>query len=153
MCPSSPHLLAYLCLLSLMFLIMSVTTLCFRIQFILFLSLTTMCHYWEYTFIECSPLQSHQHIFVSRDVVQLAECTPSLFDSVFYFLYMIMVFSHHLPEIDVSVDLLNLLSIDDQIILVDMLVTHYFIFHRCILRPTGLLMSWISWSIFCTFEV
>ena len=27
------------------------------------------------------------------------------------------------------------------------------VFPRCILRPTGLLMSWISWSISCSFEV
>ena len=88
--------------------------------------LTAICHYWEYTFVKCFPLQSHWHIFVSHDVVQLTECTPSLSDSPFHFLYLVMVLSHHLPEIYVSVDLLDLLSIDNHIILVDMLVTHYF---------------------------
>ena len=88
--------------------------------------LTAICHYWEYTFVKCFPLQSHWHIFVSHDVVQLTECTPSLSDSPFHFLYLVMVLSHHLPEIYISVDLLDLLSIDNHIILVDMLVTHYF---------------------------
>ena len=55
-----------------------------------------------------------------------AECNPSLYDSPFQFLYLVMVLSHHLPEIDVSVNLLHLLSVDNHIILVDMLVTHYF---------------------------
>ena len=178
---SSPRGPAHLCLLSLMFLIMSVTPLCFRIQFVLFLSLrvtptmilhlplgcdqflklgvakrpglTAICHYWEYTFVKCFPLQSHWHIFVSHDVVQLAECTPSLSDFPFHFLYLVMVLSHHLPEIYVSVDLLDLLSIDNHIILVDMLLHITLVFPRCILRPTGLLMSWISWSISCSFEV
>ena len=89
-------------------------------------SLTAICHYWKYTFVKCFPLQSHWHIFVSHDVVQLTECTPSLSDSPFHFLYLVMVLSHHLPEIYVSVDLLDLLSIDNHIIFVDMLVTHYF---------------------------
>ena len=65
------------------------------------------------TFLSCMMLSS------------FIECTPSLADSHFHFLYLVMVLSHHLPEIDVSVELLNLLSIDNHI-LVDMLVTHYF---------------------------
>ena len=44
--------------------------------------------------------------------------------SPFHFLYLIAVLSHRLPEIDVSVNLLDLLSIDNHNILVDMLVTH-----------------------------
>ena len=44
-------------------------------------------------------LSSHWHIFVSHDVVQLAECTPSLSNSLFYFLYLVMVFSHNLSAI------------------------------------------------------
>ena len=124
------HMTRHLCLLSLMLLIISITTLCFRIQFVLFLSfrvdsyhdslhlplgcdqflklgvakrpgITTICHYWEYTLVECFPLQSHWHIFVSHGV-QLTEGTPSLSDSPFHFLCLIMVFSHHLPEVDVS---------------------------------------------------
>ena len=75
--------------------------------------LTVICHYWEYTFVKCFPLQSHSHILVSCDVVQLTECTPSLSDSPFHFLFLVMVLSHHLPDI---------------IILVNMLVTHYFTF-------------------------
>ena len=70
--------------------------------------------------------QSHWHIFVSHDVVHLTECTPSMSDSPFHILYLVMVLSHHLSEIDGSVDLFDLLSIDNHIILVDMLVTHYF---------------------------
>ena len=146
---------AHLCLLSLMLLIMSVTPLCFRNpvctrsileggsyhdSFYLPLGcdqflklgvakrpgLTTICHYWEYAFVKCFPLQSHWHSFVSQDVVQLTECTPSLSDFPFHFLYLVMVLSHHLHEIYTSVDLLDLLSIDNHIILVDILVTHYF---------------------------
>ena len=146
---------AHLCLLSLMLLIMSVTPLCFRIQFCTlsilqgdsyhdslhlplscdqFLKLgvakrpglTAICHYWEYTFIKCFPLQSHWHIFVSHDVVQFTECTPSLADSPFHFLYLVMVLSHHLSKIYITVNLLDLLSINNHIILVDMLVAHYF---------------------------
>ena len=88
--------------------------------------LTAICHYLEYTFVKCFPLQSHCHIFVSHDVVQFTECTPSLSDSPFHFLYLVMVLSHHLPKIYVTVDLLDLISIDNHIILVDMFVTHYF---------------------------
>ena len=87
--------------------------------------LTAICHYWEYTFVKCFPLQSHWHIFVSHDV-QLTECIPSLSNSPFHFSYLVMVLSHLLPKIYLSVDLLDLLSIDNCIILVDMLVTHYF---------------------------
>ena len=88
--------------------------------------LTAICHYWEYTFVKCFPLQSHWHIFVSHDVVQLTECTLFLSDSPFHFLYLVMVLSHHLPKIYITVDLLDLLFINNPIILVDMLVTHYF---------------------------
>ena len=133
----------------------SVTPLCFRIHFVLFLSLrvtptmilsiflwvvtsfsnwvllsdqvSQLCvNYWEYTFVKCFPLQSHWHIFVAHDVVQFTECTPSLSDSPFHFLYLVMVLSHHLHKIYITVDLLDLLSSDNHIILVDMLVTHYF---------------------------
>ena len=69
---------------------------------------------WEYTFVECFPLQFDWHIFVSHDIFQLTECTPSLADSPFHFLYLVMVLSHHLPKIYISVDLLNLLSIDNN---------------------------------------
>ena len=146
---------AHLCLLSLMLLIMSVTPLCFRIHSVLFLSfrvtpiyvslhlplrcdqflklgvakrpdLTAIFHYREYTFVKCFPLQSHWHIFVSHDVVQFTECTPSLSDSPFHFLYLAMVLSHHLPKTYITVDLFDLLSIDYHIILVEMLVTYYF---------------------------
>ena len=40
--------------------------------------LTAICQYWEHTFIEFFAFQSHWHIFVSHDVVQFTECTPSL---------------------------------------------------------------------------
>ena len=114
--------------------------------------LTATCHYWEYTISTCFPFQSHWQIFVLHDVVQLVECTPSLSNSTFHFLYLVIVLSHHLPKIYISVDL-NLLFIDNHI-LVDMLVTYYFSFPQiCILRPTGLLMSSISWSISCSFKV
>ena len=96
--------------------------------------LTAICHYWEYTFVKCFPLQSHWHIFVSHDVVQLTECIPSLSDSPFHFLYLVLVLSHHLPEIYVFIDLLDLLSIDNHIILVDMLVTHYFSLPQTLLK-------------------
>ena len=76
------------------------------------LGLTAICHYWEYTFVKCFPLPSHWHIFVSHDVVQLTECIPSLSDSPFHFLYLVVVLSHHLPKIYITVDLLDLLSID-----------------------------------------
>ena len=132
---------------------MSVTPLCFHIQFVLFLSFrvapTMILSIFVWVVISFSswvllsdkshshisllevhvkyfPLQSHWHIFVSHDVVQLTECTPSLSDSSFHFLYLVLVLSHHLPEIHVFVDLLNLLSIDNHIILVEMIVTHYF---------------------------
>ena len=140
---------AHLCLLSLMLLTMSVTPLCARIHSVLFLSLRVtpimilsiflwvvisfsswvllndqvspaISHYWEYTFVKCFPLQSHWHIFVSHDVVQIAECTRSLSDSPFHFLYLVMVLSHHLPKIYITVNLLDLLSIDNHIILFDM---------------------------------
>ena len=62
-------------------------------------SLTAICHYWKYTLVKCFPLQSHWHIFVSHDVVQLTECTPSLSDFPFHFLYLVIVLSYHLPEI------------------------------------------------------
>ena len=135
---------------------MSVTPLCFRIQFVLFLSLrvtpimilsiflwaltsfslgvakspglTATCHYWEETFIKCFPLQSHWHIFVSHDAVQFTECTLSLSDSPFHFLYLVMVLSRHLPKIYITIDLHDPLCIDNHIILVGMLVTHYFSF-------------------------
>ena len=83
-------------------------------------SLTAICHYWEYTFVKYFPLQFHWHIFVSHGVVQLTECIPSLSNSTFQFLYLVMVLSDHLPEIYVFIDLLDLLSIDNHIILVDM---------------------------------
>ena len=38
-------------------------------------------------------LFTYWHIFVSHDVVQLTECTPSVFDSPFHFLYLVMVFT------------------------------------------------------------
>ena len=161
---------AHLCLLSLMLLIMSVKPLCFRIHSVLFLSLrvtpimilsiflwvvtsflklgvakrpglTAICHYWEYTFIKCFPLQSHWHIFVSHDVVQFTECTPSLADSPFHFLYLVMVLSHHLSKIYITVNLLDLLSINNHIILVDMpCCTLFWSSLDAFLRPTDLLM-------------
>ena len=85
--------------------------------------LTAICQYWEYTFVECFPLQTHWHIYTLHEVVQLTECTPSL---SFSFLVVVVVLSHHLSEIDVSVNLLDLLSIDNHIILADVLVTHCF---------------------------
>ena len=64
-----------------------------------------------------------------------------------------MVLIHHLPEIYVSVDLLNLLSVTITSSLLTCLLHITLVFPRCILRPTGLLMSWKSWSISCSFEV
>ena len=95
----------HLCLLSLMFLIMSVTPLFLDPVCTLsilqgdsyhdslhlplgcdqFLKLgvakrphlTAISHYWEYIFAKYFPLQS-RHIFVSHDAVQLTECTSSI---------------------------------------------------------------------------
>ena len=83
-------------------------------------------HCCEYTSIECFTLRSHLHIFVSYDVVQLAECTPTLSNFPFHFLYLVIVLSQHFPEINISLDLFDLLFINNYINLVDMLVTHYF---------------------------
>ena len=58
---------------------------------------------------------------------------------------------HHLPEIDVFIDLLDLPSVDNYIIFVAMLVAHYFSLPQ--MHLTGFLMSWVSWSISCSFEV
>ena len=76
---------------------------------------------WVVTFTEswvrlnkCFPLQLHWHIFVSHDVLQLAKCTPLLSDSLFHFLYLVMVLSYHFPEIYVSVDFLDLLNVCRQ---------------------------------------
>ena len=62
--------------------------------------------------------------FVSHNVLQLTECTPSLSDSGFHFLQLVMVLSNYLPEIYVSVELLDLLSLYNHIVLVDVLTTH-----------------------------
>ena len=92
---------AHLCLISRVFLIMSVTTLLpdpvsslsvlegdsyhYSLhlfegcdQFLKFgvakrPGLTAIYRYWECTFVKCFPLQSHWDIFLLRDVVQLAE--------------------------------------------------------------------------------
>ena len=45
---------------------------------------------------------------------------------LFNFLYLVMVLSHHLNEVYVSAYLFDLLSINNHIIHVGMLVTHYF---------------------------
>ena len=116
--------------------------------------LTPIYHYWEYTFVKRFPLQSHWHIFVSHHVVQLTECIPSLSDYPFHFLYLVMVLNYHLPKIYITVDLLDLLSIDNHIIsLLTCLLRTTLAFSRYVLRPTGLLMSWISCSISCSLEV
>ena len=93
-------------------------------------SLTAICHYWKYislnaflfsligTFLSHMILSSLQNAFHACPILLFISCTCSWF------------FSHHLPEIYISVDPLDLLSIDDHIILVDMLVAHYF--PRCI---------------------
>ena len=47
--------------------------------------LTIICHYLEYIFVKYFLLQSHWHIFVSHDVVQLTECAPNLSDFSFSF--------------------------------------------------------------------
>ena len=116
--------------------------------------LTAICHYWEYTFVKCFPLQSHWHIFVSHDVVQLTECTPSLSSSPFHFLYLVMVLSHRLPEICMYLSTSSIFfpsTITSSLLTCLLHIT--LVFPRCILRPTGLLMSWISCSISCRFEV
>ena len=109
---------AHPCLCSLMFLIMSVTPLCLRIQegdsyhdslhlplgcdqFVKLgvakrPDLTAICHFWECILVKYFPLHSHWYICISHDVVQLAECTPTLSDSPVHFLYLVMVLSHHL---------------------------------------------------------
>ena len=61
--------------------------------------------------------------------------------------------SHYLREVDILVNFLDLLSIDNHIILVNIDVVDYLVFPRRILRPTGLLVSWISLSISCSLDV
>ena len=176
MCPAHP------CLLSLMFLIISVTSLYFWIQFVLFLSLRVVpsmilsIFLWVVTsfssWVSLSDQVSQPYIitgsiyslnaflfsligtFLSRII--LSSLPNALYPCQilrFYFLYLVMALSHHLREIGVSVDLLDLLSIDNHIILVDILVTHYFSLPRRISRPTGLPMPWISCSISFSLEV
>ena len=87
-------------------------------------------------------LSSLQNALHSCPILLFISCTWSLSSS------------HNITEMDVFVFLHDLLFIDNHIILVDTLATYYFIvLPRCILRPTGLLMSWISWSISCSFEM
>ena len=92
MCPT------HVCLLFRMFLIRSVTLLfpnavCTFSKLVVPKrpDLTAICHDWENTFVERFPFQFHWHIFLLHDVVQFAECTPSLSESPFHFLYLVMV--------------------------------------------------------------
>ena len=62
------------------------------------------------TCVKCFSLQSHWHIFVSHDIVQFTECIPP-FRFYFHFLHLVLVLSHHLPEIYVFIDLFDLLPI------------------------------------------
>ena len=81
------------------------------------------------TFLSCMMLSSLQNAF--------HPCPILIFISFTWSWSLVII----CPRYMYLCNLLDLLSIDNHIILVDMLVTH---FPRCILRPTGLLMSWLE---------
>ena len=70
-----------------------------------------------------SVVTSPRHVF--RLYVFAFSYVPANVCYTTHFLYLVMVLSHHLPEIYVFVDLLDLLLIDNHIILIYVLVTHY----------------------------
>ena len=137
---------AHLCLLSLMLLIMSVKPLCFRIHSVLFLSLRVTpimilsIFLWVVTSFSSWVLLSDQisqpyvitgsihslntFLFSLIGTFLSAWCCPVYrMHSIpvrfsFYFLYLVMVLSHHLSKIYITVNLLDLLSINNHIILV-----------------------------------
>ena len=97
------------------------------------------------------PFQPQWYAFVLHNGVQLAKSHPTKAYSVPQLLFLIVIFCHHLTEIDVAVDFFNLPSIDVDVCFVNYRIAHDF--PRFIFRPTGLLISWMSCTIFCNSEV
>ena len=111
-------------------------------------------NYWEHTFVKCFPLQSHWHIFVSHDVVPAYRmhshpCPILLFISCTWSWSLVIICPRYTYLSTSSIFFPSTITSS----LLTCLLHITFVFPRYILRPTGLLMSWISWSISCSFEV
>ena len=186
-CPSVvtsplPHVPTHLCLLSLMFLIMSVTPLCFRIQFVT-LSILEGDSYHDSFHLPLVVTSFSSWVLLSDQVSQPYVITGSihslnafLFSLIGTFLSRMMLsslqnalhpcpillfisctWSWSLVTICPRYTYLSTSSIFFPSTITSSLLTCLLhitlVFPRCILRPTGLLMSWISWSISCSFDV
>ena len=161
---------------------MSVTSLCLRIQFALFLyfrvtpTMTLSIFIWVVisfsswvllsdqfsqpyvitesnhslnaflfsligTFLSCMMLSSLQHA--------LHSCPILLFSSCIWSWSLVIVCPRYTYLSTSSIFFPSTITPS----LLTCLLHITLVFHRCILRPTGLLMSWISWRISCSFEV
>ena len=68
-------------------------------------------------------------------------------------LFLIMIFCHYLTEVDVVVNFFIFLPLMLMSVLLTAGLHKTLVYPRCILRPTGLLVSWMSCTIFCSSEV
>ena len=84
----------------------------------------------------------------------MSKSSPTKANSTSQLLFLIVIFCHHLTKVDVAVNFFNLPSIDVDVCFINCRTAHDFSHPpRCILRPTGLLVSWMSCTIFFSSEV